>query len=152
MEDSVATGRKPVVAGRAVHGSSSSLVGYRRTNEGYCSLLYSTIHTRTGARTSTELLGWLQPSPLFDWLPLHPCPPSFCSRGTERKRGGLVSSPTVARIPFPFVKRRPFCSSLGRSNGGGPHLAKSSCGNVVRLLYARKEASKRLLRGSFLDL
>lgn len=111
MEDSVATGRKPVVAGRAVHGSSSSLVGYRRTNEGYCSLLYSTIHTRTGARTSTELLGWLQPSPLFDWLPLHPCPPSFCSRGTERKRGGLVSSPTVARIPFPFVKQRPFCSS-----------------------------------------
>ena len=61
----VATGRKPVVGGRAVHSSDSSLVGYRpsrcgeRTNEGYRSFLYSSIHARTSARTSSRSsLGW----------------------------------------------------------------------------------------------
>lgn len=62
---SVATGRKPVVGGRAVHSSDSSLVGYRpsrcgeRTNESYRSFLYSSIHARTSARTLRARLAWL---------------------------------------------------------------------------------------------
>lgn len=131
---SVATGRKPVVGGRAVHSSSFSLVGYRRTNEGYCSLLYSSIHTRTGARTSRRA-SWLAPlRPLFDWLPLHPCPPSFCSRGTERKRGNLLSSSTVARQSLSIPKER-FCrrNEMARAENNPPARCQFLGGGIFHL-------------------
>lgn len=95
---SVATGRKPVVGGRAVHSSDSSLVGYRpsrcgeRTNESYRAPSFIPPYTRERVHAHRAGLAWLAVlrSSSIGCRLLVPCTPPFVSRDIER----------YSRLPF----------------------------------------------------
>lgn len=90
---SVATGRKPVVGGRAVHSSDSSLVGYRpsrcgeRTNEGYRTPSFIPPYTRERVHAHRAGLAWLAVllSSSIGCRLLVPRTPPFVSRDIKRK-------------------------------------------------------------------
>lgn len=99
---SVATGLKPVVSGRAVHSSNSSLVGYwdsccgeranERTNGGLPLLLPLFLHTRENECThiTPGLAPWLAvhiSSSIGCWL-LVPCTPPFVSQVVAKAHKG----------------------------------------------------------------